>query len=154
MLTPRILPHLGPRFSLQDYNRSVLTRLTTQNVSANAAAWAARQALTGGAGADAHAAARARYFAGSWDALPGLLAAAGLQHSYDVVLTAGSYTVPLPVEYTESTHLPSADVGQGGGLAGMCGAKRHEQDGATLLPLLQSSPATTAAPPCRDNIFA
>jgi len=33
-------------------------------------------------------AAGARYFAGSWDSLPGLLEELGLQHSYDLVLTA------------------------------------------------------------------
>ena len=86
---------------LQDYNRSVITRLTMQNVAANASAWYTRQQAatsssgqgSGGAAGSAGAggtgaASRARYFAGSWEALPGLLAERGLQHSYDLVLTA------------------------------------------------------------------
>lgn len=95
--------------SLQDYNRSVLTTLTMQNVAANRSAWATRrQAYAGEQGAAAGAsaaaagaaagaaaapssqgsAAAARYFAGSWDALPKLLEERGLQHSYDLLLTA------------------------------------------------------------------
>ena len=88
---------------LQDYNRSVITRLTMQNVAANASAWSTRHqaaAASSAAGAAAGtangggrqggsgAASRARYFAGSWEALPGLLEERGLQHSYDLVLTA------------------------------------------------------------------
>lgn len=84
---------------LQDYNRSVITRLTMQNVAANASAWSTRQQAatsssgqgSGGAAGSAGgtgAASRARYFAGSWEALPGLLAERGLHHSYDLVLTA------------------------------------------------------------------
>lgn len=85
-----------PRW-VQDYNRSVLTTLTIQNVGANASAWATRRQAaaasgsgdgSGSGGTAADAAARARYFAGSWDALPALLSHQGLHQSYDLVLTA------------------------------------------------------------------
>lgn len=75
---------------LQDYNRSVLTTLTIQNVAANASAWAVRgsTAGSGSPAGTADAASRARFFAGSWDALPALLEQQGLTHTYDLVLTA------------------------------------------------------------------
>ena len=87
----------------------MLTTLTMQNVAANRSAWATRRqaaaaaagpaagptAAAGAAAAGAAAsssgpldAAGARYFSGSWDSLPGLLEELGLQHSYDLVLTA------------------------------------------------------------------
>lgn len=71
----------------QDYNRSVLTTLTIQNVAANAAAWAVRSGAAAASSA-AGAAPCARFFAGSWDALPALLTRQGLAQTYDLVLTA------------------------------------------------------------------
>lgn len=101
-LTPPSAPLPQPLL-LQDYNHSVLARLTTQNVAANEAAWATRrQAAPAASGSEAAAAGDSggkpssssarppppRYFAGSWDALPGLLEGQGLLGGYDVVLTA------------------------------------------------------------------
>lgn len=69
----------------------MLTTLTIQNVAANASAWAVRGGAGGGgssSGCAVGAASRARFFAGSWDALPALLARQGLTQTYDLVLTA------------------------------------------------------------------
>ena len=83
----------------------MLTTLTMQNVAANRSAWATRRQAASGTipaaaaagSADAAAAsggsspadaAAARYFAGTWDALPGLLTDLGLKHSYNLLLTA------------------------------------------------------------------
>lgn len=86
----------------------MLTTLTMQNVAANRSAWATRRQAASGttpaaaaegsatsadaavasSGSSPADAAAARYFAGSWDALPGLLTDLGLQHSYDLLLTA------------------------------------------------------------------
>lgn len=93
---------------LQDYNRSVLTTLTIQNVAANRSAWATRRQALGapaagtaaaaatqaageepGAAAGAGASGGARYFAGSWGMLCALLEERGLARTYDLVLTAG-----------------------------------------------------------------
>ena len=86
-------PPPPPPFALQDYNRSVLSRLTIPNVAANAGAWATRRAAAAASpGASASSPAqqppRARYFAGSWEALPAVLEGLGLVGSYDMVLTA------------------------------------------------------------------
>ncbi|KAL4858298.1 Protein NRT1/ PTR FAMILY 8.1 [Chlorella vulgaris] len=102
----------GAEVHFQDYNRSVLTTLTIPNVEANSGAWTTLHSSGGAAAADAAdgpdasnsntdaahppgpapnrnaAAPRARYFSGSWDALPAELERLDLQHTYDLVLTA------------------------------------------------------------------
>jgi hypothetical protein len=99
-------------YGAQDYNRSVLTTLTIPNVEANSGAWTTLHSSGGAAAADAAdgpdasnsgtdaahppgpapnrsaAPPRARYFSGSWDALPAELDRLGLHHTYDLVLTA------------------------------------------------------------------
>lgn len=82
----------------------MLAMLTTQNVAANLGAWATWRAAAAGAAASSSSgggdpsssdpSSTVRYFAGSWDSLPGLLEARGLVHTYDAVLSAETIYSP------------------------------------------------------------
>lgn len=64
---------------MQDYNSEVLQRLTMPNLAANLAERVTR--------APPHHSRKARFFAGDWAALPGILEECGLAGTYDFVLS-------------------------------------------------------------------
>lgn len=68
----------------QDFNAEVLEAVTARNVAANLARLPAGRARPP----------PARYFAGGWAELPGLLAAQGLLGTYDLVLSAETLYCP------------------------------------------------------------